>query len=252
MDVGLAVGGTPGDGAGGRAPPFLNQLVAWFDPSTGITASSGSVDAWKCRVSGVSLTHTSTNRPTTTALINGKPSVTFTAASSQTLANTAASIAAFVNNTGYTSFFVAKPSALAQRYLMSTHDGTGASSTRSGQGVFATNGSQATRHDGTTETINSGASAVVLTAGLPHTVVYQYTGSAINTRIDSIVDLSGSANTRVLATQVVYCLGGIYVSAASRVLFWNGEIGDHLLYRSILTAGQCQSVELWLRKRYGF
>lgn len=240
--------------ASGFSPRQIAGLAAWWDSTDNstITTDTG-VSAWVDKVNGYTLDQaTGANQPTLST-INGKQAFDYNGSSQFLEADDAGLIAeangASVNDT--TIFYVGEIDAVS-----SSAYGVAFGSTDDGTPVYAVlqpiqSGSVwrvfYRGDDNNNQTLVS--STAQYSNGTPY-VLAQSTASSIVGRANGAEVVSAS-NTASGDTMLTTRLGVGALARTSVSNYWNGRIGDVLIYNRVLTTAEIQRVERWLAGKFG-
>ena len=232
--------------------PPLTGLLAWFDPSTGVSVSGGLASDWTSREGATNtVSKTGTNRPSFNATgLLGLPCLTFASASSQILEGAANLAAAIDGTANYSIFLVASLSGnLAQTFCGASNSGTAGRLKIAGafRSSSITRPSQTQADSGGSFTQFAGAS-LAMSLSTPYRIGYTYanTGS-IKFRLSG-VELSSSI-TASNPTCNTFSIGG-QNNGGTRTSFANASIGDVLVYDSALSTADCDDVEAFFLAKY--
>jgi len=247
--TGLAIAPDPGSVPGTTfVPTSIASLVAWYDASkpANVTASGGAVSAWlDSSGKGNALAQSTTSaRPSfLTAGINGLGSLSFASSAYLTSTNTSLSTALF---NASTVFFVTNQAASAQSSSVGSAGAVNASPTwdlrlsNSGTSQFYFN--------------NAGA-GLLAPADVPNgPAIWTAAGSSAG----AIQELRKDGNNLSVSTGPGATVSGTYpfvvgANLASGVAsyLYDGQIGEIVIYDSLLSSAQTASVEGYLACKWG-
>lgn len=213
------------------------SLVAWWDAQylPNLTLSVGAASAWLDRKSGIlAVQATGAKQPVWSATArNGKPGLTFTASSSQTLTFTPAG---FPTGSSAVSIFIGAFGSGAQAFGTAFAYGTAAGNQtfrfRTNVSGIAEYSNGVLSLDGSTWVNVDSAATVTIPAGASPTVTLFQDGNA---------GAAGAAATQNLTT------GGAAIGAIENGSsnFWNGVIQQIVVTSNALTTCQRQKLEGW-------
>jgi hypothetical protein len=201
--------------------PGVGETQFWFTGSYGVTDASGAASAWKTRTDNFTGTQgTGANRPTITTNINGRNTLTFTAASSQELTNTTTNLV-FTNASRYVIIVARSASAIGGSMLTFRYSTAGSArvwclqAPVSGNLVYIT--------DGVSNSITETVSAPDLTS--PFILEYEITlGGTPVIRFNGVArTVAGVINSAGEAGATGFHIGG---REAGPGQFFDGDIAD--------------------------
>lgn len=225
-------------------PSTITGLIAWFDPTTGLSLSGSLVDSWVSRFGPANtVSNTGAARPSYSASgLLSKPCVSF---SGTTYLFGAATLAAAIDaRAPFTAIVAHKLASVLSTKTPWSAGNSGApldsvrlqsNNTPRYSATFFGGGSQTTF-----------ASTAVASTN-PATAALIYDGTNFTFRLDGVA-YAGSTSTKSPVCNI-FAIGCYYLSGTAS-LYHGGVIGDLTIYNSALSAANCAIVETYLRWKY--
>ena len=222
------------------SPTDIAGCALWLDPASGVTLdpSTGNVQSWTDRVSGLTLTAPSQARQPSSSTLNGQTALQFTSSSDADPNASVLSAPAFSStNTAMAFVAMQEQGGMVGRTEAFILSDSAAPANRLGIGQSGAGG-PVWQIDVTTPLQGSSANTD------PHVLAADYQNG--NLYVDAAADAGPAAiGSAVWSGLVVGCAGD------ATTFGFNGLVGDVIIYDNPLSASDRLLVESYLSSRYG-